>query len=244
MEEKQEQPHTAGTVIAMLCCAAGTAALLISFSRPDFHAQTDESFRRLIDWSVKLWNTMPWGFVILGCALSLPLLGLLALPAWGRLTRKAPGGSFLYDRARPCFERTAGIRFLPSFLVVFYFIIAAFMQGADQSMSFDPPGYIPLSGDYSAGEILNVIFMALTVFSVLLIVADGVISAGPWGMLLHIPVILAGNVFLALLMTGIMFVSVTLLGFFGKILMMLIAGSIFVAGIKFSYIAQGKYIVK
>lgn len=93
MEEKQEHPHTAGTVIAMLCCAAGTAALLISFSRPDFHAQTDESFRRLIDWSVKLWNTMPWGFVILGCALSLPLLGLLALPAWGRLTRKAPGGA-------------------------------------------------------------------------------------------------------------------------------------------------------
>lgn len=221
--EKQKSPYAVGTAVTLACCAVGTAAALVLFSQPGFHEQTDEFFRQAIDFFVKLWNTMPWGFVILGCALAVPLLGLLALPYWDILTRRAPGGSFFYDRARPCLEINAGLRFLPAFLIIIYFVIAAFMQESDSGMSFDPASYIPFAESYAPGEILNFVFVTLTLFSLLLVISDGIISAGPWGMLLHIPVILAANVFLAVLMTGIMFVCVTLLGFIGKMLMTAIA---------------------
>ena len=90
-------------------------------------------------------------------------------------------------------------------------IIAAFMQGADESMNFDPPGYFPFGQELSAGQWLNLVFVALTVFS----------------LLLHIPVILAANVYITALMAGIMFVCVTVFGFIGKIIISAIVLSCF-----------------
>lgn len=232
--EKQHSRRV-GTAITLACCAAATIAMLAVFSRPYHHEKTDALFKQLIDFFVELWNTMPWGIVILAGALIVPLLGLLALPFWDILTRRAPAGSFLFDNVGLSFENRAGLRFVPSFLTIIYFIIAAFMKGADSSMSFDPPGYFPFTQSYSAGEWLNFVFVTLMLFSLFLVIAEGVISAGPWGMLIHIPVIIAANIYLIVLMTAIMFVAVTLFGFIGKIIMSAIALT-FVGGI--SAVAQ------
>lgn len=223
---KQDKGRT-GLIITLIICAAGTAALLAFFSRSDHHEQTDELFKGLIAFFVAAWNTMPWGIVILAGGLAVPLIGILALPPFDRLTRRAPAGSFLYDRVGLHFEYSAGLRFLPSLLMSLYLIIAAFMQGADESMNFDPPGYFPFGQELSAGQWLNLVFVALTVFSLLLVCAEGAISAGPLGMLLHIPVILAANVYITALMAGIMFVCVTVFGFIGKIIISAIVLSCF-----------------
>lgn len=215
---KQDRTGRTGLIITLIICAAGTAAVLAFFSHPEHHEKTDELFRRLISFFVTAWNTMPWGIVILAGGLVVPLLGIIVLPHFDELTRCAPAGSLLYDNVGLCFETSPGLRFLPSLLTSLYLIIAAFMQGAEADMSFDPPSYFPFGQELSAGQWLNVIFMALTVFSLLLVCAEGVISAGPFGMILHIPVILAANVYIAVLVTGIMFVGVTLLGFVGKVI--------------------------
>lgn len=227
--EKQHS-RMVGVIITLVCCAAGTIGMLAAFSLPNHHENTDALFKKLIDFFVGLWNTMPWGIVLLAGALIVPLLGLLALPFLDRLTRRAPAGSFLYDNVGLSLENRPGLRFVPSFLTVIYFIIAAFLQGADSSVSFDPPGYFPFTQSYSAGEWLNFVFVTLTLFSLFLVIADGVISAGPWGLLIHIPVILAANVYLVVLMTAIMFVVVTLFGFVGKILMTAVA-LVFIGGV-------------
>lgn len=60
--------------------------------------------------------------------------------------------------------------------------------------------------------------MVLAVFAVFLIVAEGIVNAGWLGMVIHIPLVLAANVYLVVLFVGIMFVAVTLLGFIGKLL--------------------------
>lgn len=220
MEQKNSRP--VGVILTLACCIAGTVGILAAFSVPGHHENTDALFKSLIDFFVGLWNTMPWGIVMLAGALVFPILGLL-LSRWDRLTRKIPSGEFLYDRVGLSFERRAGLRFIPSFLMMLYLIIAAFMQGADSSVGFDPPGYFPFGQNYSAGEWLNFIFVTLVVFSLLLIIAEGVISAGPVGALLHISMILIANVYLTMLMVGIMFVCVSLLGFIGKVIMAVIA---------------------
>ena len=224
--EKQKRSSCAGIWITLLCCAVITAGLLILFSQRDFHQNTDNMFRELINFSVTAWNTMPWGIVILISALALPLIGALALTPWDTLMRSAPGGRFLYDRIGLSFDGRPGLRFIPAFLTIVYLIVAGFMRNADSSVSFDPV-YNPFM-QHSAGEWLNIIFVTLTVFSLLLITAEGIINAGPFGMLLHIPVIMTANVFLVLLTVAILFVGVNLLGILWQIIMAIILMPLFI----------------
>lgn len=210
-------------VITLVCCFICTVATLAVFSRPNHHSNIDAFFKGVLDFFTKAWNTGPWGFVILGGGVAIPLVSLLVIPRWDVLTRRAPGGSFLYDNVGLCFERRIGFRFIPAFLTILYLVIAAFMRRFDNSASFDPPSYFPFGQHYSGGEWLNLVFVTLTVFSIFLVIAEGVISSGPWGMIIHIPVILAANVCLVAAMTAIMFVVVTLLGFLGQLIMAFIA---------------------
>lgn len=243
---KEERSGRAGLIITLIICAVGTIALMAFFSRPEHHEKTDELFRKLIAFFVSAWNTMPWGIVMLAGGLVVPLFGILVLPPFDRLTRRAPAGSFLYDNVGLHFESSIGLRFLPSLLMSLYLIIAAFMQGADANMSFDPPSYFPFGQEMGAGQWLNLIFMALTLFSLLLVCAEGIISAGPFGMIVHIPVILAANVYIVVLMAGIMFVCVTLLGFIGKLIVSAIALSCFstVSAVTVKHRTEIRYIEK
>lgn len=216
MEQRSSRP--VGTIITLACCVGCTIGVLAAFSAPGHHERTDALFRSLIDFFVGVWNTMPWPIVMLAGALVFPILGLL-LSRWDRLTRNIPSGMFLYERVGLSMEERTGLRFIPSFLMMLYLLIAAFMQGADSTVSFDPPSYFPFGQEYGAGEWLNFIFMTLIVFSLFLIIAEGIVNAGPVGAIVHIPVILTANVYLTLLAVGIMFVCVALLGFIGKVIM-------------------------
>lgn len=86
--EKQEKTRKIGLAVTLGCCLIGTIVTLIIFSQPGFHENTDNLFRSLISYFVNLWNTAPWGIVILIGALAVPLLGLFAVDPLDRITRR------------------------------------------------------------------------------------------------------------------------------------------------------------
>lgn len=216
--EKQEKVRKIGSMIVLGCCFIGTVVMLILFSQPGFHENTDNMFRQIISFFVELWYTMPWGIILLISGLVVPLVGLLATSPLDRLTRRIPFCDLPLNYVRLSFEYHPGLRFLPAFVTIVYLVTGAFMQGADSGTDFDPDSYNPFAYQYSAGEWVNWCFMVLAVFAVFLIVAEGIVNAGWLGMVIHIPLVLAANVYLVVLFVGIMFVAVTLLGFIGKLL--------------------------
>lgn len=224
--EKQEKTRKIGLAVTLGCCLIGTIVTLIIFSQPGFHENTDNLFRSLISYFVNLWNTAPWGIVILIGALAVPLLGLFAVDPLDRITRRIPSGGFLLDHVKLSFEIKPGLRFLPAFMVIIYFVIGSFMLGDGNIVDFDPDSYNPFAYQYSAGEWVNWCFMVLTVFALFLIIAEGIVNAGALGIIIHIPVVLAANIYLTVLMVGIMFAAVTILGFIGKLFMSALAVSL------------------
>lgn len=212
-----------GTAITLLCCAVGTVVALILFSTPDFHENTDAFFKGLIDFLVEYFNTGWGGLLLIAGALAVPLLAILVLPLWDMLMTRIPLGDFLENHVGLCFDRHPGLRFLPAFITAIYFLIASFMGDAD----FNPESYNPFAQQYSAGEWVNFVYMVLVVFSLLLVIAESAVSAGFWGMLLHIPVILAANIYIAVIVAELMFVATALLGFIGQIVAVVVCLPIF-----------------
>lgn len=225
-DEKLEKRRRNGLFISLSVCVVSTVIVLILFSREGFHQQTDELFRLLIEQLTAFWNTGYGGIILLVCGLLVPLAELFLLPIIDSLTRRAPAGSFLSNNIKLNFELCGGLRFLPGFLVIIYFIIAGFMRNSDKSISFDPDSYSPFVS-HSAGEWLNICFMALTIFSLVLIIIEGIVAAGPWGMLIHLPLTLAANIYFVVLVCAIMFIASLLFGAVAAIIVMSIIMPIF-----------------
>lgn len=214
-----EKKRNIGLLITLTACLVGTIITLIAFSREEFHQQTDDWFKELGNQLVEYWNTGYGGILILVCGLIFPIAGVCLLPRLDRLTRRFPLGNVVYSNVKLSFENYPSLRFIPSFLVSTYFIIAAFMRNYDNAASFNPQNYSPFA-QHTAGEWLNVIFMTLAIFSILLIVAEGISSAGIWGMILHIPVIILANILFTTLIVVIMFVFNILFGLFVSALLL------------------------
>lgn len=176
--EKQDKARKTGLGIVLGCCLVGTVVMLILFSQPDFHENTDNVFRQIISFFVGLWNTMPWGIILLISSLVVPLLGLLAVSPLDRLTRRIPFCDLPLNHVKLSFEYTPGLRFLPAFVTMIYLVIGAFMQGADSGTDFDPDTYNPFAYQYSAGKWVNWCFMVLAVFARFLVIAEGIVNAG------------------------------------------------------------------
>lgn len=227
IEDSSEKTRKIGLLITLAVCAVGTIIALIFFSQEGFHQRTDALFGWFAELLADFFNNGWGGFVVLAGALVVPLVTLLLLPAIDVLTRLAPAGGFLLNHVKLNFENHSGVRFLPSFLVSIYFIIGSFMRNDDKMISFDPDNYNLFAG-HGAGERLNIIFMALTVFSLLLIIAEGIISAGPWGMIIHIPLVLAANVYFVALVTAIMAFIANILGILVSAIAMSIVAPIFI----------------
>lgn len=218
-----EKNRKIGLMITLALCALGTVITLVMFSREGFHQRADELFKWLVERLAEFFNNGYGGYIILAGALVVPLGTLFLLPAIDALARCAPAGSFLLDRVGLYFGNCCGIRFLPAFSVSVYFIIAGFMRSGDKTMDFDPESYNPFA-PHGAGEWLNIVFMALTIFALLVVIAEGVIAAGPWGMIIHIPLVLAANVYFVALVTAIMAVAANLFGIiFAAVAMSIIA---------------------
>ena len=213
-----------GTVITVLVCLLGTICVLALFSRPAHHNETDSFFRMVLDFYNNKVNGTYWLLAVYVVGVLLLLVVVLGfLTRFDKFARRARGGSFLYDRVGLCFEGRMGLRFLPALVGVVYFVLAAVMRAQNEVMNFDPPTYFPIGQHYSAGQWLNFAFVTLEVFLILLVVADAFISAGPWGAIVHLAVILPLNVYAMVTVLGILYEVVQLVGFIVQLVFVLIA---------------------
>ena len=214
-----EKTRNTGLFIVLLCCLVGTIIALIFFSAPNFHENIDILFQDAISWVDGMWNSGTAApFILLGCGIAFPILGALAVTPLDSLLRCLPMGEFLTSRVKLGFDDAPGVRFLPAFLFIIYFIVGAFINGANSDADFNVENYNPFLQQYTAAEWVNWVFVVLAVFSLLLIIAEGVVNAGPIGVLIHLPIVIVANIYIVVLAVIILFVAVTLLGFIGKIL--------------------------
>ncbi len=181
--------------VTIVLCILGTIGALMLFSQPNFHENADKFARSIITPVTGWLNTMPWAlFVFFGAALVI-VLGFIALKPLDRLTRRIPSGEFLLDHVDLSFEGRKGIlRFLPGIVTTLYFAVGAYLRVLDPETDFDPESYNPLSQEYGLGEWANWLFMVLAVFTLLLVIAEGIVNGGPLGIVLHIPLIVLANI--------------------------------------------------
>lgn len=208
-------------VITVLLCLMGTIGILILFSRPDHHKNIDAFFKRIIDYFHELSMT-PWILVPFAVALFFFILTIGFLSKIDKSTRCIPSGSFLYKRVGLSFENHIALRFLPAFITLGYFFCGGIMAFFEKGISFDPQSYFPLLVLNGEGEVLNFVYVILCSFSVCLVVADGIISSGPLGAILHIPTVIVANIFLILAGVAIAFVLITLVGVVFKVIISII----------------------
>lgn len=223
-----------GTVMTVLACLFGTICVLALFSRPDHHSKTDAFFKKMIDLYHRVDGTL-WSLVLVAVGILLVVVSIRFLPQFDQFTRRAPGGSFLYDRVGLCFEERKGLRFLPALVGIVYFVLAALLRWHDEELSFDPPTYFPIGQHYSSGEWLNFVFVTLGVFLILLVVAEAIISAGPWGAIVHLAVILPLNIYALVTVLSVLYAVIQLVGFFVQLVFVLIAAFIY---LRFSLIKR------
>lgn len=181
--------------VTIICCFLGTIGALMLFSRPDFHENADKFARSIITPVTEWLNTMPWALIVFFGAALVIVLGFIALKPLDRLTRRIPSGEFLLEHVGLSFEGRKGIlRFLPGIVTTLYFAVGAFLRFLDPETDFNPESYNPLSQQYGLGEWANWLFMVLVVFTLLLVIAEGIVNGGPLGIIVHIPLIVLANI--------------------------------------------------
>lgn len=202
--EKQKRSSCAGIWITLLCCAAITAGIIAAFSSVELRQSALKIFTQAITGYSGLTQTMPW-FIILPLGLiALVILGIAVLPGLDRLTRRVPGGDALYSRIGFSFERFPVLRFVPAFSAAMYYAVVLFQS----LLSFKRIEQESLSAQYEERLIeygvTELIFAVIIVFSALAVIAEGIVNAGFPGMLLHIPLVAASNIAMAVFMISIL----------------------------------------
>lgn len=222
MVEEKANKRGVGLAVVLILCVIFTVVLFVIYSQPTFHSDIDALFNLCIDFFVEVWNTkLVWAILMLVGALVVPLIGIFAITPLDAVLSCIPSGSFLSERVKLCFDYTPGVRFLPGLVTILYFIVASIASGGKKA-DFDPDSYYPFSQQYCATEWINWVYMLLVTFSLMLVVAEAFVNAGFFGALVHIPIMIAANLYLILLALAIMFVAITILGFLGKLMMFVV----------------------